>query len=258
VESKTKAVRSVNNDIYSMLGSRWYEAEDDPVALLRAEARLRNPWVAGTIADVFEQRRCSVLDVGCGAGFLSNYLAEQGHRVTGLDAAGDSLNVAARHDKTESVEYRLGDAQHLPFESGTFDVVCAMDFLEHVDSPDRVIAEVSRVLTPSGLFFFHTFTRNWLSWLIVIKGVEWFVKNTPHDMHVLRMFLKPEEVTAMCRSHGLGSVELYGARPLFDAAFFKMLLTGAVPEDFGFTFSPSTKLAFTGFARKTADHAEQP
>jgi len=37
---------SVNNDIYHALGDRWYKAQDDPVALLRAESRLRSPWVA--------------------------------------------------------------------------------------------------------------------------------------------------------------------------------------------------------------------
>jgi 2-polyprenyl-6-hydroxyphenyl methylase / 3-demethylubiquinone-9 3-methyltransferase len=47
---------------------------------------------------------------------------------------------------------------------------------------------VCRVLAPSGLFFFHTFNRNWIANLIVIKGVELFVKNTPEDLHVLRLF----------------------------------------------------------------------
>jgi 2-polyprenyl-6-hydroxyphenyl methylase/3-demethylubiquinone-9 3-methyltransferase len=252
VEPKAKAHRPVNNDIYETLGARWYEAQDDPVALLRAESKLRNPWVARTLEEAFGARRCSVLDVGCGAGFLSNYLAGLGHRVTGLDAAPDSLDVAARHDASRTARYLVGDAMKLPYPEGTFDVVCAMDFLEHVNEPERVIAEAARVLSPSGLFFFHTFNRNWLAWLVVIKGVEWFVKNTPDDMHVLHLFLTPQEVESMCRSHGLLPVELVGSRPLFGAALLKMLVTGEVPEDFGFTFSRSTRIAFSGFARKTA------
>ena len=43
----------VNNDIYHQLGERWYHAQDDPVALLRAEARARNPWIAGAIRQAF-------------------------------------------------------------------------------------------------------------------------------------------------------------------------------------------------------------
>jgi 2-polyprenyl-6-hydroxyphenyl methylase/3-demethylubiquinone-9 3-methyltransferase len=251
VEPKSKARRPVNNEIYDTLGARWYEADDDPVALLRAESRLRNPWVARSLEDSFGPRRCKVLDVGCGAGFLSNYLAGLGHFVTGIDAASDSLDVACRYDATGTARYVVGDAMSLPYPEGSFDVVCAMDFLEHVDEPERVIAEASRVLSPAGLFFFHTFNRNWLAWLVVIKGVEWFVRNTPADMHVLDLFLTPEEVEAMCRSHGLLPAKLLGSRPVFGAALLKMLATGSVPGDFEFTFCRSTRIAYTGFARKT-------
>ncbi|HEX7671209.1 MAG TPA: class I SAM-dependent methyltransferase, partial [Polyangiaceae bacterium] len=148
----TRSGSPVNNDIYSTLGARWYEADDDPVALLRAEARLRNPWVAKTITEELPGKSCSVLDLGCGGGFLSNHLATLGHRVTGLDEAKDSLRVAAGRDESGTVRYDHGDATNLPYEPGAFDVVCAMDFLEHVEDPGRVVAEASRVLSPSGLF----------------------------------------------------------------------------------------------------------
>ncbi len=243
--------RPVNNDLYATLGERWYEAQDDPVALLRAEARLRNPWVARHIADTFGEQPCDVLDIGCGGGFLTNELAALGHRVTGLDADEDSLRIAAGHDATGTVRYDLGDALSLPYGAETFDVACGMDFLEHVEDPRRVIQEVARVLKPSGLFFFHTFNRNPLAWLVVIKGVEWFVRNTPRDLHVLRLFLKPEEVEAMCRANGLAPVELVGSRPRFGKAFFEMLRTRVVPADFEFAFTGSTTIAYTGFARKT-------
>ena len=246
----SRSAPAVNNDIYSALGARWYDAADDPVALLRAEARLRNPWVSHKIGEELPGKSCSVLDLGCGGGFLSNHLATLGHRVTGLDEAADSLQIAASHDASGTVRYDRGDATHLPYEAGTFDVVCAMDFLEHVEDPDRVIQEASRVLAPSGLFFFHTFNRNWLSWLVVIKGVEWFVKNTPKDMHVLHLFLKPSEVDAMCRRHGMVTETVLGSRPRIGTAFWKMLRTGSVPPDFDFTFTRSTKLGFTGYARK--------
>ncbi len=243
---------SVNNELYQTLGERWYGAQDDPVALLRAESRLRNPWVAQEIERTFSGARCRVLDVGCGGGFLANYLGELGHEVTGLDASAGALSVAAAHDHSGSVRYVVGDALRLPFADASFDVVCAMDFLEHVEDPERAIAEAARVLKPSGMFFFHTFNRNLLSYLVIIKGVEWFVQNTPPHMHVLRLFVRPAEIKRFCVKHGLGSIELRGVRPRLGLAFWRLLLTRRVPLDFSFVFTRSTPLGFSGFARKPA------
>ena len=242
----------VNNEWYADLGARWYTADDTPIALLRAESRHRNPWVAYQIAQQLGGDR-NVLDLGCGAGFLSNYLADKGHHVTGIDTTTENLVVAKLHDGTRRVAYQKADACELPFLDGEFDVVCAMDLLEHVEEPHKLIAEASRVLRPGGLFFFHTFNRNWLSNLIVIKGVEWFVKNTPKDLHVLRMFLTPQELIAMMNARGLDVVELRGSRPRFGWPLWRMLVTGRVGDDFAFTFTPSTKLGYTGVAKKL-DH----
>ena len=236
----------IDNAWYANLGARWYEAQDTPIALLRAEARHRNPWLAEQIGTT----PCDVLDLGCGAGFLANDLAVRGHRVTGLDTTPESLEIARQHDRTGSVRYQLGDACELQYADDSFDVVCAMDLLEHVEAPARLIAEVGRVLRPGGTFFFHTFNRTWQSNLIVIKGVELFVKNVPKDLHVIRMFLTPEEVAAFCQQHALELVEIRGSRPRFRWPLWRMLATGKVGDDFEFMFTSSTKLGYTGFARK--------
>ena len=234
-----------------MLGERWYAADDDPVALLRAEARFRNPGVAERLCANFGPRPCRVLDIGCGGGFLTNYLAAEGHMVTGVDAEQDALEVARLHDLTRSVQYVRADACNLPYDTNTFDAVCAMDVLEHVADPGCVIAEAARVLRPDGLFFFHTFNRNLLSWLVVIKGVEWFVANTPADMHVLHLFLRPDELSSHCRAHGLMLQGISGVRPRLGRAFFRMLRTRRVSDEFAFTACRSTQLAYSGVAKKT-------
>jgi 2-polyprenyl-6-hydroxyphenyl methylase/3-demethylubiquinone-9 3-methyltransferase len=238
----------VNNAWYDSLDQQWYEAQDNPVALLRAEASHRNPW----IAEILGAAPRTVLDVGCGGGFLANYLAARGHRVTGIDTSAEALEVARRFDRTHAVDYRVGDACALDFPDASFDVVCAMDLIEHVTEPERLVAEAGRVLRPGGLFFFHTFNRTWQAHLIVIKGVEWFVKNTPKDLHVIELFRSPEEVAAMCRRAALEPVEVHGSRPRFRWPLWRMLATGKVGDDFRFTFTRSTKLGYTGYARKRA------
>ncbi len=241
----------IDNDLYNTLGERWYTAFDDPVAVLRAESRVKAPWVIQKIKSHFPQfPSLSHLDVGCGAGFLSNHLAEQGLQVTGLDMSETSLKIAGLHDATQSVRYVQGDAYQLPFPNETFDVVSAMDFLEHVEDPARAVAEMSRVLKPGGLFFFHTFNRNWLAHLVIIKLVEFLVKNTPKNMHVIELFITPEELTKMCESTNLQVQEMIGIRPLFSTLTAKSLLTGIVPENFSFKLTPSLKLSYMGFAQK--------
>jgi 2-polyprenyl-6-hydroxyphenyl methylase/3-demethylubiquinone-9 3-methyltransferase len=236
----------INNDFYDGLGEKWHTEGCHPIALLRAENRLRNPWIAGKIGT-----KSKVLDIGCGAGFLTNFLAELGHEVSGVDLSQQSLELAKEKDTTKSVSYQAADATQLPFDATTFDVVCAMDLLEHVPDPKAVIAEASRVLRPGGLFFFHTFNRNFWSWLVVIKGVEWCVRNTPPQMHVYPLFIKPSEMEAMCAAYSLTVENLQGVRPKFlTRAFWKMVLTRKVDEAFEFRFTSSLTTGYSGFAKK--------
>jgi 2-polyprenyl-6-hydroxyphenyl methylase/3-demethylubiquinone-9 3-methyltransferase len=242
------ATDSVNNAVYDLLGERWYTARDDPIALLRAEARLRNPWIA---AHLYARHGATarLLDLGTGGGMLANWLAYRGFEVVGVDASARSLAIARHHDQSHTVKYVQGNVHELPFESGSFDAVAAMDLLEHVEQPEAVIREAARVLRPGGTFFFHTFNRNWLSWLIVIKGVEWFVRNTPANMHVLRFFIKPAELERMCAAEGLRVFECQGVAPVvFSKAFAQLLWTGTVSDAFAFKFCSSLYLGYTGAA----------
>jgi len=241
---------AVNNEIYFALGEHWYADEDSPMALLRAESKLRNPWIAAHLDAAFGDRPCRVLDVGCGGGFLSNDIALRGHEVTGIDIAADALAVARAHDTSGRARYVEGDALALPFEDGSFDAVCAMDLLEHLENPERAIAQASRVLAPRGLFFFYTFNRNFLSWVVIVEGVERFVRNAPEHLHVSHLFLKPDEVRAACAAQGFEEPDLVGVRPRLTLPFWRMLVTGRVANDFTFKFIRSTRLAYAGVARK--------
>lgn len=248
------AARRVDNTIYEQYGERWYDAHDDPVALLRAEARTKNPWALAAIRRRFPDRdpaTITVLDLGCGAGFLANDLARAGLRVTGVDLSPDSLAVARAHDSTGTVDYRVADALALPFPDASVDVVACMDLLEHVEDPSALVREAARVLRPGGLFLVHTFNRTWLADLVVIRGVAWFVKSTPPDMHVLRLFVTPEELAGYCRDAGLDPPVLCGIAPdPRRLAFWRMLWTREVPDDFTFRLVRGTRIAYLGHATR--------
>ena len=247
----TSTLKPVNNAIYDTYGTRWYEADDDPVALLRAESKTKSPWIIQKIQEHgFMKPESKVLDVGCGAGFLSNELAKQNLDVTGVDLSPESIKVAGQYDETKKVKYLTADAYKLPFADGSFDVLTALDFLEHVDRPNDVIKEFSRVLKPGGLFIFHTFNRNRLAHLVIIKFVEWFVKNTPKDMHVIHLFIKPSELEDYCRQAQLTPGPMIGIKPVFSSFTLKSLLTGVVPKKLRFELTKSLRLSYMGLAVK--------
>jgi 2-polyprenyl-6-hydroxyphenyl methylase / 3-demethylubiquinone-9 3-methyltransferase len=240
--------RTINNAFYDSLHELWHEGISHPIALLRAENTLRNPWIASILGKRFE-KKCKILDIGCGGGLLTSALAKQGHEVFGIDPSASSIEIAK--GRAAHVNYTVGNGQQLPFEGHSFDAVCAMDLLEHVENPEKIISEASRVLKEGGLFFFHTFNRTLLSWLFAVKGVEWCVANTPKQMHLYRLFLKPKEVTQICSGYGLNVEKMMGVSPdMKSFPFWKMLFTRKVYPDFRFVFTPSLKMGYSGYASR--------
>lgn len=89
----------------------------------------------------------SLLDVGCGEGVLTERCARRlaPCRVTGIDLADSKLQEQWSRRRVENLEFRTGDAEELPFAAGEYDLVSAIETLEHVLDPDRAIAEMARV-----------------------------------------------------------------------------------------------------------------
>ncbi len=99
----------------------------------------------------------SVLDVGCGPGYVSAATAKRGAKPTGLDFSSQMVGIAQR--TFPEIEFREGDAQNLPFGNETFDRVVANFALLHLAEPERACAEACRVLKPGGKFGFTTWAR---------------------------------------------------------------------------------------------------
>lgn len=250
MEKQTSAKTLINNEFYDDLQDKWYTSWDHPIALLRAENAIRIPWIISEINNRIG-KSAKILDIGCGGGFLTNALAKEGHQVVGIDISLTSLETAKQHDMTKQVQYLQADAYALPFTDESFDVVCAMDILEHVESPQKLIAQAARVLHPSGLFFFHTFNRNLLSYFLVIKGVEWFVKNAPPHMHVYELFIKPKELEQICLNNHLQVDKLIGFVPhIFSKALWKLITRRSISKDFSFKFTKSLSTGYCGISIK--------
>ena len=230
----------IDNEFYKDLGERWWTSEDDAVALLRYENATKTPWV-------LERARGWVLDVGCGGGFLSVELARAGMSVNGLDV--DESVLAPGRARRPDVEWVVGRAEALPFADGSFDTVCMMDVLEHVEDPRATVRECLRVLRPGGRYLFHTFNRTPLAWLLAAKGLDWFIRGSQKHVHDWRLFIKPKELRAWLRAEGWRMADLDGIHPRFTSVL-KLLLTRRVPRDFAFEIGGNTQVGYLGLATR--------
>jgi len=154
-----------------------------------------------------------VLDVGCGAGLLSEGMARRGAHVLGIDLARASLDVAADHAREHDieVEYRYRSAEQLAAEQpGTFEIVTCMEMLEHVPDPAQVVTACARAVQPGGTVFFSTINRNLKSFLLAIVGAEHVLGMLPRGTHEYEKLIRPSELAAWCREAGLQVLDIAG------------------------------------------------
>lgn len=155
----------------------------------------------------------NVLDVGCGGGILAESMAARGATVTGIDLADKPLNVARLHlmESGQSVDYRLISAEDLATQQPhSFDLVTCMEMLEHVPDPAATVRACATLVKPGGWVFFSTLNRNPKSYLFAIIGAEYVLNLLPKGTHDYGKFIKPSELTGMCRNAALRVDHLIG------------------------------------------------
>lgn len=152
----------------------------------------------------------SLLDVGCGGGLLAEPLARMGFTVTGIDAGEKNVAVARVHAEQSGLDIdyrattpeRLGDAR--------FDVVMIMEIIEHVPSVPEFLAAVCPLVKPGGALLAATLNRTVKSYALGILGAEYVLRWLPPGTHDWNKFVKPSELAAGLRRHGLAIRELKG------------------------------------------------
>ncbi len=102
-----------------------------------------------------------VLDIGSGTGNYSLWLAQRGLEVTAIDQSKEMMNIAKKkaEEKNRRIEWILENAQYLPFEDNSFDLVISVTAIEFMDNPTHVIQEAMRVLKPNGRLVIGVLTK---------------------------------------------------------------------------------------------------
>jgi 2-polyprenyl-6-hydroxyphenyl methylase / 3-demethylubiquinone-9 3-methyltransferase len=150
----------------------------------------------------------SVLDVGCGAGLMTEPLARMGGNVTGVDAAPENIAIAAAHaqDQGLNIAYQCADVVSLV---GEFALVTSMEVIEHVTDPRAFVAALRARLAPDGLIILSTPNRTKISRLAMITLGEG-LNQIPKGTHHWDQFLTPDELTDMLRLNDLMVQETSG------------------------------------------------
>ena len=195
-------------DKFNDLAQRWWD-ENGPQKALHA----LNPARLGYVARRIDLQDARVLDVGCGAGLLSEALAKSGAQVTAIDLAPDLIKVAKLHRLESGVEvdYRLQSAEALAAEApASFDAVTCMEMLEHVPDPGAILAACAALLKPGGRLVVSTLNRTPAAFALAIVGAEYVARVLPKGTHQYRDFIKPSELARWLREAGLELEDVSG------------------------------------------------
>jgi 2-polyprenyl-6-hydroxyphenyl methylase / 3-demethylubiquinone-9 3-methyltransferase len=194
---------------FGALAADWWDPKGSS-AMLHKLNPVRLGFIRAVLDDHFGSERTarhplagkSALDVGCGAGLLCEPLARLGAAVTGVDAAPENIAAAKNHAKQSGlgITYHAGElaAQKL----GQFDVVSAMEVIEHVADPAAFLAQIIAHLKPGGLLLLSTPNRTAASKLFLVEAAE-RLGQVPRGTHDWSQFLTPDELGGMLSDAGM-------------------------------------------------------
>jgi 2-polyprenyl-6-hydroxyphenyl methylase / 3-demethylubiquinone-9 3-methyltransferase len=153
-----------------------------------------------------------ILDIGCGGGLLSEPLARLGARLVGADPAEANVTAARRHaaDAGVAVDYRATTAEALQAAGERFDIVLAMEVVEHVADVPLFISTCAAMVAPGGLMIAATLNRTLKSFALAIVGAEYVLGWLPRGTHQWDKFVTPDELHDAIEQGGLKAIDRAG------------------------------------------------
>jgi 2-polyprenyl-6-hydroxyphenyl methylase / 3-demethylubiquinone-9 3-methyltransferase len=187
---------------FSKLSAEWWDPNGKMAPLHRINP-LRLGYIRDSACRKFERNAKSlsclsglrVLDIGCGAGLLCEPLTRLGAQVIGIDPSASNIAAAKLHaDKGHlSIDYRCTTVEEIDVRE-RFDIVLAMEVVEHVSDVGAFLSRCATMLKPGGLMVVSTLNRNWKSFALAIVGAEYILRWLPRGTHQWEKFVTPDEL----------------------------------------------------------------
>ncbi len=206
---------------FNRLSATWWDSRG-PMRPLHVVNALRLNYVVEQIASHLGRDSASalsglrILDVGCGGGLMSEALARMDAQVVGVDASPGNVAAARLHARSQSVtvDYRLGEPAEVLAPEERFDVVLALEVVEHVSDVPAFLATAAALLAPGGMLFVSTIDRTFKSFVVAIIGAEYLLRVLPRGTHQWSMFVRPQELSSALYPSHLQIRDLRGMRYL--------------------------------------------
>lgn len=146
-----------------------------------------------------------VVDVGCGGGLVCEPLARLGASVTGIDAGEEGIAVATAHADNQglAIDYRTTTAEALAAVNARYDVVLALEIVEHVPDVGGFLAAAAELVAPGGALIVSSLNRTARAYALAIVGAEYLLRWVPRGTHDWRRFVRPSELARHLRTGGM-------------------------------------------------------
>ena len=153
-----------------------------------------------------------ILDIGCGGGLVAEPISRLGAELVAIDASQKNINVAKIHaEKSDlKIDYQCISAEDLASQNQQFDVVMALEIIEHVADVEKFIEACAKLVKPNGLLFVATLNRTAKSLLMAKFGVEYILRWLPIGTHDWRKFLKPSEIENIAKNQQIQLQKIQG------------------------------------------------
>ena len=211
---------------FSAMAEAWWDPEGDFKPLHQL-----NPTRTAFIRDVAVRHfgreagdspleGLSLCEIGCGGGLLTEPMRRLGATVTGVDPSQRNIGIARAHAEKSGLKitYLPCAAEDMVERGDTFDIVLAMEVVEHVANVDAFVANCGRLVKPGGIIFFATLNRTAKAFALAIVGAEYIMRWLPRGTHDWRKFVKPSELARPLRQAGFAIERMTGVsyNPLAD------------------------------------------